>query len=80
MSCACVCVCAEARARDVATSTRLARMAAQREQFLARLRTERGAAHDQRLAAFRDKLARERDQRRADRKLARIEARKQEVV
>ncbi|CAH0713548.1 unnamed protein product, partial [Brenthis ino] len=68
----------EARARDVATESRLSRMAAHRDLFMARLRSERGAAHTQRLAAFQAKLAAEREARLAQRKLARIEKRRQE--
>ncbi|KOB70286.1 Eukaryotic translation initiation factor 3 subunit A [Operophtera brumata] len=54
-------------------------MASVREQFLTRLSSERGAAHEQRLAAFKDKLALEREKRLAERKAARIETRKQET-
>ncbi|XP_049879069.1 eukaryotic translation initiation factor 3 subunit A [Pectinophora gossypiella] len=68
----------EARERDVATAERLSRMTAQRDEFMARLRTERGAAYTQRLSAFKDKLAAERDKRRAERRKQRIEKRRQE--
>ena len=70
---------AEARARDVATSTRMARMAVHREAFTIKLRSERGAAHTQRLAAFKDKLAAEREKRLAERRQQRVAKRRQEV-
>lgn len=69
----------EARARDVATAARLARMAEHRDLFMARLRSERGAAHTQRLAAFTARLAAEREARLAQRKEQRAEKRRQEV-
>ncbi|CAH0696663.1 unnamed protein product [Spodoptera exigua] len=68
----------EARARDVNTAARLSRMAAHREQFTVKLRSERGAAHTQRLAAFKEKLQAEREKRLAERRLQRIEKRRQE--
>ncbi|XP_050353300.1 eukaryotic translation initiation factor 3 subunit A isoform X1 [Nymphalis io] len=68
----------ETRARDVATAGRLARMAVHRDQFMARLRSERGAMHTQRLAAFQAKLAAERDARLAQRRQQRAETRRQE--
>ncbi|RVE47922.1 hypothetical protein evm_007436 [Chilo suppressalis] len=68
----------EARARDVATSERLMRMLAHRDEFVAKLQSERGTAHQQRLAAFHDKLNAEREKRLADRRKQRIEQRRQE--
>ncbi|XP_046963681.1 eukaryotic translation initiation factor 3 subunit A [Vanessa cardui] len=68
----------ETRARDVATAGRLARMAVHRDQFMARLRSERGALHTQRLAAFQAKLAAEREARLAQRQQQRVETRRQE--
>ncbi|XP_064074354.1 eukaryotic translation initiation factor 3 subunit A isoform X2 [Vanessa tameamea] len=68
----------ETRARDVATAGRLARMAVHRDQFMARLRSERGAMHTQRLAAFQAKLAAEREARLAQRQQQRVETRRQE--
>ncbi|KAJ8711171.1 hypothetical protein PYW07_008413 [Mythimna separata] len=68
----------EARARDVTTAARLSRMAVHREAFTVKLRSERGAAHTARLAAFKDKLAAEREKRLAERRQQRIEKRRQE--
>ncbi|XP_047538496.1 eukaryotic translation initiation factor 3 subunit A isoform X1 [Vanessa atalanta] len=68
----------ETRARDVATAGRLARMAVHRDQFMARLRSERGAMHTQRLAAFQAKLAAEREARLTQRQQQRVETRRQE--
>uniref|UniRef100_A0A2A4K4I4 Eukaryotic translation initiation factor 3 subunit A n=1 Tax=Heliothis virescens TaxID=7102 RepID=A0A2A4K4I4_HELVI len=68
----------EARARDVTTAARLSRMAVHREQFTVKLRSERGAAHTQRLAAFKEKLNAEREKRLAERRQQRVEKRRQE--
>ncbi|KAF9410890.1 hypothetical protein HW555_010177, partial [Spodoptera exigua] len=48
------------------------------KQFTVKLRSERGAAHTQRLAAFKEKLQAEREKRLAERRLQRIEKRRQE--
>lgn len=61
------------------TAARLSRMSVHREQFTVKLRSERGAAHTQRLAAFKDKLQAEREKRLAERRVQRIEKRRQEV-
>ncbi|CAH0758473.1 unnamed protein product [Diatraea saccharalis] len=68
----------EARARDVATSERLVRMLAHRDEFVTKLQSERGTAHQQRLAAFHEKLTAEREKRLAERRKQRIEQRRQD--
>ncbi|XP_073948086.1 eukaryotic translation initiation factor 3 subunit a isoform X2 [Choristoneura fumiferana] len=68
----------EARTIDVATAARLVRMHAHRDEFISRLSAERGAAHQQRLTAFAERLALERAKRRAERAAQRADTRKQE--
>lgn len=50
-----------------------------RDEFIARLCTERSTAYQQRLQAFNEKLAAEREKRLAERRKQRIEKRRQEV-
>ncbi|XP_050667768.1 eukaryotic translation initiation factor 3 subunit A-like isoform X2 [Leptidea sinapis] len=68
----------EARERDVATAARLERMEEQRLQFVARLRSERGAQHTERLARFQEYLAEQKALRLARRKTERIEERRKQ--
>ncbi|CAG4932095.1 unnamed protein product [Colias eurytheme] len=68
----------EARTRDVATQARLVRMHSHRDEFMARLRSERGAAYTSRLADFQAQLAAQREVRLEKRRKARVEARRQE--
>ncbi|XP_004928942.1 eukaryotic translation initiation factor 3 subunit A [Bombyx mori] len=70
----------EARALDVATSERMSRMAVHRDEFMARLRSERGAAYAQKVAAFNEKLQAEKEKRLAERRAQRIEKRRHEWI
>ncbi|CAF4802887.1 unnamed protein product [Pieris macdunnoughi] len=68
----------EARARDVATQTRMTRMHSNRDEFMSRLRSERGAAYTNRLAQFQAQLTSQREVRLEKRRKQRIEERRQE--
>ncbi|CAK1541796.1 unnamed protein product [Leptosia nina] len=68
----------EARSRDVATQARMGRMHVHRDEFMSRLRSERGAAHTNRLAQFQAQLTAQREVRLEKRRKQRVEARRQE--
>lgn len=68
----------EDRARDVVTAERLSRMHVHRDEYMSRLQSERGAAHQAKLKAYQEKLAVEREKRLAERRQQRIQKRRQE--